>query len=305
MRAIQVSGPGALDLVEAPEPRPAAGETLIRVIACGVCASDQNVWQGVAGISYPLSPGAPGHEVYGEVIEAVPPGSAWPPGQHVTGLAWNGLAERTLARTTDLVPVASNNVVLGEPLACAVRVVERAQLRPADRLVFLGFGYLAALCAQLLPPDVAWTAIARRAESRELARQLGATDTYDFEAIPDALWDRVPVVIEATGAQRGLDLATRLLGVDGRLVIAGYHADGWRTVNMQSWNWKGLDVVNAHERSNARLVVGLRHGLELMQTRQLDLTRLLSHAFSLSNAAAAFAAGHARPAGFLKAVVYP
>jgi hypothetical protein len=31
-------------------------------------------------------------------------------------------------------------------------------------------------------------------------------------------------------------------------IVAGYHQDGPRQVNMQLWNWRGLDVINAHER---------------------------------------------------------
>jgi hypothetical protein len=38
----------------------------------------------------------------------------------------------------------------------------------------------------------------------------------------------------------------RRAGRGGRqLVVAGYHQDGPRQVNMQMWNWKGIDVVNA------------------------------------------------------------
>ena len=55
-------------------------------------------------------------------------------------------------------------------------------------------------------------------------------------------------VIEAVGKQWPLDLAAELTREGGRLVIAGYHQDGPRQVNMQLWNWRGFDVANAHER---------------------------------------------------------
>jgi len=54
-------------------------------------------------------------------------------------------------------------------------------------------------------------------------------------------------VIEAAGQQWPLDLATELTRERGRLIIAGYHQDGPRQINMQLWNWRGLDVINAHE----------------------------------------------------------
>ena len=63
-------------------------------------------------------------------------------------------------------------------------------------------------------------------------------------------------VIEAVGKQWPLDLAGELVGYGGKLIIAGYHQDGPRQVNMQSWNWKGIDVINAHERDLAVACVG-------------------------------------------------
>ena len=62
------------------------------------------------------------------------------------------------------------------------------------------------------------------------------------------------VVIEAVGKQWPLDLAAELAGERGRLIIAGYHQDGLRQVNMQLWNWRGLDVINAHQRDLHRNV---------------------------------------------------
>ena len=58
-------------------------------------------------------------------------------------------------------------------------------------------------------------------------------------------------VIEAVGKQWPLDLAAELTRERGTLVVAGYHQDGPRQVNMQLWNWRGLDVINAHERDPA------------------------------------------------------
>jgi hypothetical protein len=33
----------------------------------------------------------------------------------------------------------------------------------------------------------------------------------------------------------------------GGLFIAGYRQDSSRIVNLQLWNWRGIDVINAHE----------------------------------------------------------
>jgi threonine dehydrogenase-like Zn-dependent dehydrogenase len=196
--------------------------------------------------------------------------------------------------------------VLGEPLACAVNVVRRSGLSAGDRFAIVGFGYLAALVVQLLPQALGhWVAISRRDESRELALRLGAEAAYDFGSVPSELWDSFGVSIEAAGVQQTLDFATWLTSYGGRLVIAGYHADGPRTVNMQSWNWKGIDVINAHERQPAVYVEALRSALELVAARRVDFSLLHTHRLPLGNVADAFELAERRPGGFVKAIVCP
>jgi threonine dehydrogenase-like Zn-dependent dehydrogenase len=228
----------------------------------------------------------------------------------VTGLAWNGLAELGVARADNLVVVpahlSADSPVLGEPLACAMNVIRRAAFRPGDRLAIVGFGYLAALIVQLLPADLGgWVALARREDSRALAVRLGAEAAYDFSSVPPELWDSFDVTLEAAGVQQTLDYATWLTAYGGRLVIAGYHADGPRTINMQSWNWKGIDAINAHERQPEVYLRALREAFNLSAARTVELAELHTHSWSLDDAAEAFRIAEARPQGFIKAVVYP
>jgi len=115
-----------------------------------------------------------------------------------------------------------------------------------------------------------------------------------------SLCDRV---IEAAGAQTSLDLAAELTRERGRLVVAGYHQDGPRKVNMQLWNWRGLDVINAHERDSRIYIQGIREAVDAVATGKLDPTPLYTHAFALEDIAMAFTAMTERPNNFLKALV--
>jgi NADPH2:quinone reductase len=112
-------------------------------------------------------------------------------------------------------------------------------------------------------------------------------------------------VIETAGTQSALDAASRLVATGGRLVIAGFHQDGPRTVDLQSWNWRGLDVVNAHERDPRRAVEGIREAVGLAATGELDVSTLVSHVFALDDLDAAVRAAAERGPGFVKAVVCP
>jgi threonine dehydrogenase-like Zn-dependent dehydrogenase len=91
--------------------------------------------------------------------------------------------------------------------------------------------------------------------------------------------------------------------VRGRLVIAGYHQDGARQVNMQLWNWRGLDVINAHERDPRAYVEGMRAAVDAVASGRLDPAPLYTHRFSLDQLGAALEATRVRPDGFLKALV--
>ncbi len=311
MLAARLSAPHTVDVVNADLPTLEDGQALVKVLACGVCGSDLNAWKGVEGVEYPLADGAPGHEVWGE-LAALGSGAASTapqPGTRVTGLVQRGYAGHALARADELVAVPpdfGDAIVLGEPLACAANVVRRARVGPEDRVAVVGFGYLAALIARLLfPAGGSWVAISRRAESRALAESLGADASYGFESVPDDLWDSFPVVIEVAGVQQTLDYATWLTAVGGRLVVAGYHADGPRTVNMQSWNWKGIDVINAHERRPEAYLRGLDDGLRAVREHRLDLSALITHRWPLAQLGEALDWAARRPPGYVKGVVLP
>jgi D-arabinose 1-dehydrogenase-like Zn-dependent alcohol dehydrogenase len=88
MLAAQVSKPGSpFELVEREIPQPGRGQVRVRVLACGICHSDQftrdNQWPG---IQYPR---VPGHEIAGVIDEAGPEVIDWQPGQRV-GIGWHG-----------------------------------------------------------------------------------------------------------------------------------------------------------------------------------------------------------------------
>ena len=112
-------------------------------------------------------------------------------------------------------------------------------------------------------------------------------------------------VIEAVGKQWPLDLAAELTREGGRLVIAGYHQDGPRQVNMQLWNWRGFDVVNAHERDSAVAVQGMRDAVEAVRSGLIDPMLLVTHRFKLDRLDEALDATRDKPCGFVKAVVVP
>ena len=72
-------------------------------------------------------------------------------------------------------------------------------------------------------------------------------------------------------------------------------------MNMQLWNWRGIDVVNAHERDPNRYIDGMRNAAEKIARGVLDPSSLYTHSFHLDEFPDALDALEQRPDGFLKA----
>jgi threonine dehydrogenase-like Zn-dependent dehydrogenase len=310
MRAAVVDGARSLRLERVPVPEPGPGEVLLRVEGCGVCGSNVPVWTGASGSSFPLAPGEPGHEAWGKV-ERLGPGVEGPaPGTRAVALSHRGFAEYDVAGADTVVPLppALDGVpVPGEALGCAVNVFRRSDVRPGQSVAVVGAGFFGALLMQLCAGAGApVVALSRRRFSLETAERLGARPADSVEhALELNGGELFARVIEAGGVQETLDLASELVGVRGRLALAGYHQGGPRTVDLQSWNWRGIDVVNAHERDPVAYVRGMREAVELLVSGVLDPAPLFTHRFPLDRLGDALDAAAARPDGFVKALVEP
>ena len=68
MKALQITEPGRVEVVDLPVPEAGAGEVLLRMEYVGFCGSDLNTFRGANALA--KSPVIPGHEI-GAVVEAV------------------------------------------------------------------------------------------------------------------------------------------------------------------------------------------------------------------------------------------
>jgi threonine dehydrogenase-like Zn-dependent dehydrogenase len=315
MQAAVLSGPGEIEIEQLVLPEPGPGEVRVRLEGCGVCASNLPLWEGRSWFQYPAPAGAPGHEGWG-VVDAIGSGvSGLTIGERVAALSYRAFAEYDIASARAVVPLPhslGNQPFPGEPLGCAMNVFRRSGIEMGQTIVIIGIGFLGAILTRLASRAGARViAISRRASALELARELGAYVTMELGQ-EDSIIYRVQQltggqgadrVIEAVGLQEPLELAGELTRVRGRLVIAGYHQDGPRQVNMQLWNWRGLDVINAHEREPAAYVEGIRGAVDAVASGVLDPRQLYTHTFGLDQLDKAFAMMRERPDGFLKALV--
>lgn len=315
MRAAVVTAPRHIEIVDAPLPEPAAGQVRIKLEGCGLCASNVPVYEGRPWFNYPLKPGQLGHEGWGVIDALGPEVTEFHVGDRVAALSQNAYAEYDVASTDAVVrlPHALDKQPFpAEPLGCAINVLRRSGIRAGDTVAIVGIGFLGALLTRLAQQAGARViAINRRPGPLQIARHMGAMHTLHGED-RQSLVEQVKqltnnhlcdVVIEAVGVQSSLDIASDLVRERGRLIIAGYHQDGLRTVNLQQWNWRGLDVINAHEREPSIYLQGMRDAIDEVAHGRLTFTPLITHVFALEDLGQAMESLVARPEGFMKAIV--
>lgn len=315
MKAAILTGPRTFEVQDLPLPVPGAGEVRLRLQGCGVCASNVTPWEGPDWMTFPTQPGGLGHEGWGHV-DAIGDGvTDIAVGDRVAALSFHAYASHDVAEAANVIPLPPELDRMpfpGEPLGCAMNIFKRAEIRAGQTVAIVGIGFLGALLTRLASAAGARViAIGRRPFALDQARRMGAAEIIamnDHWAIIEKvkeLTDGVlcDCVVEAVGKQWPLDLAGELTRERGRLVIAGYHQDGPRQVNMQMWNWRGLDVINAHERDPLVYMESMRNAIRATVDGLIDPAALITHRFPLSALSDALAMTRDRPDGFLKAIL--
>ncbi|GEO06359.1 oxidoreductase [Adhaeribacter aerolatus] len=315
MRAAVITAPGTVEIQEVPLPEPGPTQVRIKMEGCGLCASNIPVWQGREWFSYPIPAGNPGHEGWGVVDAVGTEVKTVKVGDRVAALSYNAYAEYDLAEADAVVQipeVLAGVPFPGEPLGCAINIFKRSDIQAGHTVAILGIGFLGALLVQLAKEAGARViALSQRDYSLNIANEAGTDklvkldDHYQIiEKVKNLTGGNFcERVIECTGKEWPLNLAGELTAERGKLIIAGFHQDGMRSVNVQLWNWRGLDVINAHERDPKIYLSGISEAVKAVITGRLTPQPLYTHEFPLENMAEAFQLLNSRPDGFMKALV--
>jgi threonine dehydrogenase-like Zn-dependent dehydrogenase len=315
MTASVILSPGIIQIKELALPKPGKGELRLKLEGTGVCASNIPVWQGREWFNYPLTPGEPGHEGWG-MVDALGEGvDNIQVGDRVCMLSYHAYATHDIAPMDHVVKIPEKlhgKPFPGEPLGCAMNIFERSNIKSGHKVAIVGSGFLGLLLLQLCKSAGAETiAISRRGFSLEAAKNCGA----DHSILMDDHWkiiDKIKNitsgkfcdrVIEATGKEWPLNLSIEITKVRGKLIVAGFHQDGLRQVNMQMLNWRGIDMINAHEREPEEYISGMRKAIWAVEEGKMNPEILYTHEFQLGDLDKAFDLLVKRPDGFIKALI--
>ena len=312
MKIAMLTGPQRFEVVDEPVPEIAPDEVLVRTAACGVCASELDLWEGRGDSPFPLYPG---HEVSGSVVQVgaavrgVREGDAvavWATGR---GFAEYVAVKAEYCRPADGVPV---DEALAEPLACAANAVELADVRLADDVVIIGAGFMGNLVQQLVQLRGPRTVIVAdtRTDALERAARQGATRTVDVtrESLQEVVAEvtggvGADITFEVTGTQGALGALGDVTRMSGKIAIVGYHQGESRTIPLGQWNWMAFQLVNAHFRDVGTILRGMSVGMRLLTSGKLSLEGLVTHRFGLDEVNQAFATAVEKPTGFVKSTV--
>lgn len=289
-------------------------ELIVKMEGVGLCASNIPVWEGRDWFHYPLDPGLPGHEGWGYIAKKGKLAKEFEVGQRVALLQNNCFAEFVQVSADHAVALPSflDNIPFpGEALGCLMNIFNRADIRKDHTVAIIGLGFLGLGLVQLCKQRGAKVvALSRRDTSLQMAASdadlcVKLEDHYQVLRTLEAFTDGKGCerVIECTGKQWPLDIATEIIGEYGKLIIAGYHQDGLRSVNMQQWNWKAIDVINAHERDPEKYKSGIHSAIEATQSGLLKPMDLISHQYTFQDLAEALETLAQCPDGFVKGFI--
>ena len=260
MKAIQITEPSVMKIIDIAEPQMGDDEVLLKMKYVGFCGSDLNTFRG--GNPMVKMPVVPGHEVGAEIVKVgknVP--DVLKPGMTVTvnpytncgkcascrngrvnacehnetlGVQrWGAMCEYLSLPWVKVIPagqLSARTSALIEPMSVGFHAVSRAQVTDIDVVFVIGCG-MVGMGAVVRSVQRGATVVAADIDDEKLAlaRQMGAS--YTINTLTEDAHQRLmemtsgfgpDVVIEAVGNPHTYQMAVDEVAFTGRVICIGY-----------------------------------------------------------------------------------
>lgn len=346
-RAVRLTAPCSVDVADIPLPELGPADVRVRTIASGISAGTElTAYRGTNPLltsrwdpdlrllqdtrrdapAYPLV--GWGYSEVGEVVEVSPAGvspsgTAGDPrvGDVVWGI-WGHVSEAVLpaqrlrghALPTGCDPVVGSFVRVG---AVALNAVLSAAAGLGDTVVVVGQGVIGLIATAYAAAGGARViAVEGIPARRELARDFGADEVFApgpdvAPAIRELTGGRgADVAIDVSGSYVALHEAIRLVGVDGRVVAAGFYQGEATALRLgEEFHHNRVEIVASqiggvptHKRARWDVARLNDTVMDTLIAARPDVTRLVSHRFDVEDAAAAYDLLDTDPAAALQVV---
>ncbi len=322
MKAIEITKPGEIRVIEKEKPTPAAGEALLRVLYCGICGADVASYTG--NQPFTTYPRIPGHEFSARIVEIGENDRGFRAGDIVTcnpyfncgkcyackrgivnachdnqtmGVQRDGSFQEYITmpveRLIDGKGVSARELALIEPFSISCHALSRAEVRPGDHLLIMGAGPIGLFALIRAKSMGAKVLIADMLQSRlDLAADFGAdrvvnVKNEDLHTACDAFTggNGFDVCVEACGAPETFLNCIDEAAHGANIILIG---NGKReTTFVHSVLLK--KELNVFGSRNA-FTRDFENNIDLVQSGKADIQRMISGVYEIDAAAAAFEA---------------
>ena len=304
-----------VNVITRPSGEPGEGEIQVEAVLGAICTHEVSIFTGE--LTVPRFPWLPGHEAVLRVTAT---------GRGVTGLTkgdlvsccwyhgqWsrrvNGPAQLAY-RLPDSVDDAAAWIV--EPAASVVNAVAYFGIKPGDRVLVIGAGFMGLLIVQLLAryplSDLVVTEI--KPHNLEAARRCGAMDVIDPSStegreLLDSLRSRpFDITVECSGSQAGLDDAVCLTRDAGAVCLFGWHRKP-RQIDLSTAHLRGHRILNTSPGMDTGMAYE-RHWpttIRLIERGVFHPAALVTHRYPVEEVQRAMDEAKAKPDGFIKGLI--
>ena len=211
MKAIQITTPGEIKVIEKEMPKAKEGEALLKVLYCGICGADVASYTG--NQPFTTYPRIPGHEFSAQIVEIPENDRGFKAGDVVTcnpyfncgkcyacqrgivnacqdnqtmGVQRDGSFQEYITMPIDRIidgkGVSAEELALIEPFSISCHALSRAEVKEGDNLLIMGAGPIGLFALVRAKSMGARVLIADMLKSRlDLAEQFGADEVINVK----------------------------------------------------------------------------------------------------------------------------
>lgn len=329
MKSLVLTGTKKFEIQDLPTPEVKPDEVLVNTAYAGICGTDRALYAGLPGSADAVPPIVLGHENSGLVAAIGSDVTNVKVGDRVTvdpniycgqceycrtdrpelcdnlsavGVTRDGGLEESFTAPSSVVYPIPDNVSLKaaattEPISCAVHGMSLLSVKPYQKALVIGDGFMGQLFVQLLQAygvhqvDFAGIVDEKLAFNKE---KFGVTNTYNTTR--DSIPADYDVVIEAVGLPQTQEQAVEATKKGAQVLMFGVGKPN-QTFSMNTYEvyQKQLKIQGAFINPYA-----FEDGIALLSSGQLDVESLISHEVSLEQVEDVL---NGKVAGVSKAVV--
>ncbi len=337
MKAALYTGIEQIGVKDVPRIPPPPGHVALATRRIGICGSDLHNYFGEWPTSLDF---ALGHETSGVVVELGEGVTGFEVGDHVAVECFShcghcvycrkghynhclerravshrqhaGFAEYSNAHASALFKLPKEmsfeDGALVEPLAVAVRAVERSGAGPRDRVAVLGGGTIGLLClAVAKAAGVGETLITvKYPQQARVAREFGADHVVEVgttdarEYVADLTGGMgMDVVIETVGGAANFELSLAAVRRRGAVVlVAGYTKP--LEVDLAAAVWSEAIITGSNCYAYSGMETDFQIAIDLLASSRVEASRIVTHRLPFSEVAAAFEIAADKASGSVK-----